>query len=87
MTAFNADEPVDVNRHVRELLAKHHSIAVIWSPDDVRRVRPRLTEEEAWAVLQQVDDDHDANCGINWTTLETTADDLFPKPTSRRSKP
>ena len=77
----------DVNRHVHELLAKHHRIAAIWCTDDVRGVRPDLTEEQAWEVLQQVDDHHDAEWGINWITLETTADDLFPKPASRRRKP
>jgi len=77
----------DVNRHVRDLLAKHRSIAAIWCTDDVRGLRPHLTEDQAWEVLQQVDDHHDADWGINWTTLETTADDLFPKPTSRRRKP
>jgi hypothetical protein len=30
-------------------------------------------------VLQEVDDHHDAEWGINWTTLETVADDLFPE--------
>src|SRR5271170_6099423 len=69
----------DANRHVRELLAKHHSIAAIWCTDDVRGVRPHLTEEQAWEVLQQVEDLHDAEWGISYTTLETVADDLFPK--------
>jgi hypothetical protein len=86
-TPINTDEPVDINRHVRELLVKHRSIAAIWCTDDVRGVRPHLTEEQAWEVLQQVDDHHDAEWGINWTTLETTADDLCPKPTRRRRKP
>jgi hypothetical protein len=74
----------DVNRHVRELLAKHHSIAAIWCTEDVQGVRPDLTEEQAWEVLEQVGDNHDAEWGINWTTLETTADDLFPRPTRGR---
>jgi len=77
-------ESFDVNRHVRELLAKHHSIAAIWHIDDVKDIRPDLTDEQAWEVLEQVGDIHDAEWGINWTTLETVADDLFPKPTSTR---
>jgi hypothetical protein len=79
-------ENFDVNRYVHEVLAKHHSIAAIWCTDDVRGVRPHLTEEQAWDVLQQVGDIHDAEYGISWLTLETVADDLFPKPTSRRRK-
>lgn len=73
-------EEFDVNRHVRELLAKHHSIATIWCIDDVRGVRPHLNEDQAWEVLQQVDDIHDAVFGITWTSLETVADDLYPAP-------
>jgi hypothetical protein len=87
----NADatitESFDVNRHVRELLAKHHSIAAIWCIDDVLGVRPHLTEGQAWEVLQQVDDLHDAEWGITWTTLETVADDLFPNPDRKRRQP
>jgi hypothetical protein len=80
-------ENFDVNRHVHELLAKHHSIAANWCTEDVRGVRPHLTEEQAWEVLERVGDHHDAEWGICWTTLETVADDMFPKPTGRRRKP
>ncbi|HYV38106.1 MAG TPA: hypothetical protein VE988_20640 [Gemmataceae bacterium] len=71
-------DPIHVNRHVQELLAKHHSIAAIWHIDDVKCVRPHLTEEQAWEVFQQVGDIHDAEWGVCWTTLETVADDMFP---------
>jgi len=84
---INTGEPVDINRHVRELLAKQHSIAAIWCTDDVRGVRPHLTEDQAWEVLQQVDDLHDAEWGITWTTLETVADDMFPNPDRKRRQP
>ena len=77
-------DPINVNRHVRELLAKYQSIAAIWHIDDVKNIRPDLTDEQAWEVLEQVGDIHDAEWGINWTTLETVADDLFPEPSSRR---
>jgi len=77
----------DIDLHVHRLLAEKRKIAPIWCIDDVRGIRPDLTEEQAWEVLQQVGDHHDAEWGISWTTLETTADDLFPKPTSRRRKP
>ena len=77
----------DVNRQVRELLAKQHSIAAIWCTEDVLGVRPHLTEEQAWEVLQQVDDQHDAAWGICWITLETVADDLFPQPPKQGARP
>ena len=71
-------EPVDIDHHVRKLLAKNRQIAAIWSIEDVKGIRPHLTDDQAWEVLQQVEDIHDAEYGINWTTLETVADDLFP---------
>ncbi|MGA2254537.1 MAG: hypothetical protein ABSG53_07750 [Thermoguttaceae bacterium] len=77
---INTGESVDINRHVRELLAKHHSIAAIWCIDDVKGIRPDLTDEQASEVLEEVGRKHDAEYGINWTTLECMADILFPKP-------
>ena len=71
---------MDINRHVHQLLAKHRSIAAIWCIDDVKGIRPQLTDDQAWRVLEQVGDNHDAEWGISWTTLETVADDMFPKP-------
>jgi hypothetical protein len=68
------DAPLDA----RELLAKHRMIGVVWCIDDVKNVRPHLTDDQAWHVLQQVGDTHDAEWGITWTTLETVADDMFP---------
>jgi hypothetical protein len=85
MTKANTgnDEPIDA----RELLAKHRMIGVVWSIVDVQQVRPHLTDDQAWEVLQEVERKHDAECGITWTTLEIVADGLFPTPTSRRRKP
>jgi hypothetical protein len=88
MTTSSTDiDPIDVNRHVEQLLAKHRSIAAIWCIDDVKSLRPDLTDDQAWEVLEQVSRNHDAEWGINWITLETTADDLFPKRSSKRRKP
>lgn len=74
------NEPADIDHHVHRLLAEEHKIAAIWCTDDVLGIRPDLNEEQAWEVLEQVGDIHDAEWGISWTTLETVADDLFPKP-------
>ncbi len=63
---------------VHDLLAEHRQIAAIWSVEDVKNVRPHLTDEQAWEVLERVGGNHDAECGISWTTLETVADDKFP---------
>jgi hypothetical protein len=67
----------DITLYVHDLLAKHRQIAAIWSIDDVKGVRPHLTDDQAWEVLEQARDNHDAEWGISWTTLETVADDLF----------
>ena len=58
-------------------LKNRRQIAVIWSVDDVLEIRPDLTEDEAWNVLQAVEDDHDANVGICWDVLEYHANCLF----------
>jgi len=59
------------------LLADRKQIALIWSIEDVQEVRPDLTDEQAWEVLQQVKNDHDATLGVTWDTLEWVAKDLF----------
>lgn len=46
------------------------SIAIIWSVEDVLRVRPELTRDQALQVLWQAYDEHDANHGICWQTFE-----------------
>jgi len=58
-------------------LARNHQIAVVWSIEDVLQERPDLSTDQAWEVLQSVKQDHDANYGITWQTLEWAAKDLF----------
>jgi hypothetical protein len=65
----------DIDIHA--LLAERRQIAAIWSIEDVQHVRPDLTDERAWEVLQRVDRYHDCNYGITWMTLEFIAEDLF----------
>jgi len=62
---------------VHELLSGRKQIAAIWSVEDVQGIRPDLTDDQAWEVLYQVGRKHDAEYGINWTTLECMADMLF----------
>lgn len=54
-------------------------IAIIWSIEDVKSIRPDLSNEQALAVLHKAKDNHDAKIGINWTALEIWADLEFPK--------
>jgi hypothetical protein len=62
---------------IHEFLAGRREIALIWSVEDVQQVRPDLTAEQAWEVLQEVDRQHDATLGVNWDALTCIADDLF----------
>jgi hypothetical protein len=54
-------------------------ITISWHIDDVREIRPDLTDEQCREVLQQAEHRHDASVGINWDVLAIHADDLFPK--------
>ena len=54
-------------------------IAIIGDIDDVKHIRPDLSDEQAMEVLLEVKDCHDAEWGASWATLETVADDLFPR--------
>jgi len=78
-TAFEAgrtsteSDPVDIEA----ILAKRDQIAVIWSVEDVQEIRPDLTLEQAWEVLQRTSSKHDANVGITWETLDHQAQSLF----------
>ena len=78
------DEPGDIDLYVHSLLAKHQKIAPIWCVEDVKHVRPDLTDEQAWEVLEQIGHKHDAEYGISWQTLEDTAHMLFRPSTNRR---
>ena len=55
-------------------------ISIRWHIDDVKEVRPDLTDEQAREVLQQSRRQHDANIGINWEVLTIWAALLFPEP-------
>lgn len=69
------DAGTEIN--VDELLAGRKQVAAVWSVEDVQQLRPDLTDDQAWTVLRDVDRRHDAELGINWTTLEIIAEDLF----------
>jgi hypothetical protein len=62
---------------LHELLASRSQIALGWAVEDVQEIRPDLTGEQAWEVLQDAQHKHDASIGINWDTLELIAEDLF----------
>jgi hypothetical protein len=63
---------------LHEIMQEERVIGLLWNIDDVRSLRPDLTDDQAWSVLQHVDDRKDATLGITWDTLSWAADDLFP---------
>ena len=50
-----------------------------WSVEDVHDKRPELTLAECQEVLAALSDANDAYVGINWDTVEDTAERLFPE--------
>lgn len=65
----------DIDIHA--VLAKRRQIAAIWCVEDVQEVRPDLSDDQAWEVLQYAGRHHDAEHGMTWTTLEIVAEELF----------
>lgn len=65
---------------IDELLKQRRQVAVIWSIDDVQEVRPNLTDDESWEVLQACRKYHDCTVGFSWDHIECVAGSLFPVP-------
>jgi hypothetical protein len=61
-------------------------IAIIWNIEDVQSIRPDLTSEQASEVLENIEENHDANYGVNWATIEIVGDSLFPLDVSTNSE-
>jgi hypothetical protein len=67
----------DIN--IAQVLASRRQVAVTWSIEDVQGVRPDLSDDQAWDVLQEAIDKHDAEYGFTWGFIEFMADELFPR--------
>ena len=65
---------------LKNQLEQHGYIGILWHIDDVKGVRPDLTDEQCMEVLEQCDRRHDTDIGITWQVIEIHADDLFPEP-------
>lgn len=79
MTTSTPASPPDVET-LREQLAEHGFIALLWGVDDVKALRDDLTEEQAWDVLNAIENNFDASVGVNWDTLHAELDHQFPPP-------
>jgi hypothetical protein len=53
-------------------------IAIIWSIEDVKSIRPDLSDDECMEVLGMVQNKHDASLGVTWDTLDFWAYYLYP---------
>ncbi len=73
------DPPEPSNADIHRLLASRRRVAIVWDTGDVREVRPDLTDDQAWQVLERVVRTHDANLGISWDVLDAVAEHLFPE--------
>lgn len=54
-------------------------ISIVWMIDDIKEVRPDLTDKQCSEVLDSLKNDHDATVGINWETIDVVASYLFPE--------
>lgn len=59
------------------ILRRRRQIAQLWGAADVAAVRPDLSDDQAWDVLQEVGMTRDGETGITWRVLEETAEGLF----------
>lgn len=73
-------------RDIEDLLAKRKQVAVIWSTEDVHEIRPDLTDNQAWEVLQRARSRHDCELGFTWQLLEAVCDELFPRQCGSQDK-
>ena len=71
----------DSELDLRELLARERAIGLIYTTDDVHVVRPHLSDEQAWAVLQGIDQSVDQvpEFGMSFDTIRHFADEMFPE--------
>jgi hypothetical protein len=69
--------PATTGIDIHALLAQRRQIAVIWSIEDVQGIRPDLSDDQCWEVLEHVDHHKDAELGITWLTLEMASEILF----------
>ena len=63
---------------VHTLLKQRGRVAVIWSIEDVRSLRPDLDDDQAMDVLEACIDQHDCEYGFTWTFIEDMSYALFP---------
>lgn len=56
----------------------HDYILLFWHIDDVRRVRPDLSNKQCREVLRQCEDCHEEGIGISLDIIRVIAEECFP---------
>jgi hypothetical protein len=75
----DALDDVRLAKHIdlQSLFARQRQVAIVWEVDDVLVLRPDLSDDQAWEVLQHAQQEHDAEIGLNWHALESATTALF----------
>lgn len=53
-------------------------IAISWCTEDIKSIRPHLSNGQCDEVLTRAQTTHDANIGLNWEVFGNIADEMFP---------
>lgn len=84
-TPFPSEQPTF--GEIREILAERKQIAILWSVDDVQAVRPDLSGEQSWQVLQRAEERHDPAIGVSLNSLGVHAEEMFPRHSEEEMSP
>ena len=57
---------------------KYGTAITPWNIEEVQKIRPDLSDNEADKVLKFMEETFDASSGMNWDTLEAAASDYYP---------
>ena len=69
---------------IKQLLHARREVAIVWCIEDVKSVRPDLTDDQAWQVLERCDDQHDCEWGFTWSYIRDIAHIMFPEQPSTK---
>jgi hypothetical protein len=64
---------------IRKLLEPRREIAIIWGVGNVKEIRPDLTDDQAWDILQQCYYQHNHEDGITYDIIANWAEFYFPE--------
>lgn len=71
-------ESQDRNERIA-LILKQRAIGIIWSIDDVKKLRPDLDDRQCAIVLYDVAQTHNPAVGINLSFIQSVANSLYPR--------